>query len=74
MPDVHQTHVGEVRIVALSQISPGRSSTREPPGTLSDTEREQALADVEAVDGRYSIEGHRLRNAARSPDADQAGH
>ncbi len=77
MPENHKTQVGEVRIVALSRISPGRSSTREPPWTLSDTEREQALADVEAVDGRYSIDGHRLRNALEAtappaPDAEDA--
>jgi len=36
---------------------PDTNQTQVGAGTLSDTEREQALADVEAVHGRYSIDG-----------------
>jgi hypothetical protein len=31
------------------------------PAALSDEQREQALADVDTVHGRYSLDGHRLR-------------
>lgn len=31
------------------------------PNALSDAQREQALADIEIVHGRYSLDGHRLR-------------
>jgi ParB/RepB/Spo0J family partition protein len=36
---------------------------------LSEEEREAALADVEIVHGRYSIDGHRLRKQLRTPEA-----
>lgn len=72
MPDVHQTPVGDVRIVALSRISPGPDFNPRTARDPGDTEREQALADVEAV-RRYSVEGYRLRKAARGTGAYQAG-
>lgn len=34
---------------------------------LSDDQREQALADVDTVHGRYSLDGHRLRNQLENP-------
>ena len=37
---------------------------------LSNEEREQALADVDTVHGRYSIDGHRLRKQLQPPVED----
>ncbi len=75
MPDVHPTHVGEVRIVALSRISPGPDFN---PRTARDPERQRARAGPgrgRAVDGRYSVDGHRLRKQLEAPaqtDSDAA--
>jgi len=43
MPDVHQTQVGEVRIVALSRISPGPDFN---PQTARDPERQRATTSA----------------------------
>lgn len=37
------------------------------PSALSDDQREQALADVDTVHGRYSIDGHALRKQLQPP-------
>jgi len=52
MPDTDQTQVGEVRIVALSRISPGPDFNPRTAGTLSDTEREQTVAGPVSLNRR----------------------
>lgn len=42
------------------------------PGSLDDEQREQALADVDTVHGRYSVDGHRLRKQFEAPTEDAA--
>jgi len=39
----------------------------ERSGELSDAERDQALADIDTVHGRYSVDAHRLRKQLQPP-------
>lgn len=39
----------------------------ERAGELTDDEREQALADIDVVHGRYSVDGHKLRRQLQTP-------
>jgi len=78
MPDVHQTHVGEVRIVALSRISPGPDfnprTARDPEATPSasrpwpTSRRSTAATASRATDYAMQLEAP----TQTKPDADDA--
>jgi len=70
MPDVHQSAIGEVRIVALSRISPGPEFN---PRTARDPERHRARAGRgRRRGGRRPLE-HRRAPAAQAARGRRAG-